>query len=212
MRNGHILRPVHRVKRVHKHLTIFWNHTHTLGQNGPDCINAIVKCARHLIFLGVAGHFELRRHRENGLCSQNRLQPCWQPFLCRGVEAIVKIIGNGKSAVMKQNGKSFGTKVPQRAGIARHPLLDAGLTDSRFAVRPNTNAALANAKRQTICTSKAVVMTCAAGNVLVSRQDFVIEKKLSNPGTLRRKTVVISFGKWRGIGCCTCLARHRQRT
>ena len=73
MRDGDIGGTVDIVKGLDKHIPIFRNHADTLCKNRPDCVNPIVKRPCHFVFLRVAGHFELRRHRKYGLRTKHRL-------------------------------------------------------------------------------------------------------------------------------------------
>ena len=71
MRDRDILGHVDIVEGLNEHLSIVRDRTHAFGDDGPAQINAIRNRACHIVFTNIAGHFELSRHRENGLrCQQ----------------------------------------------------------------------------------------------------------------------------------------------
>ena len=76
---------------------------------------------------------------------------------------------------MEQDCEVLCRQIPQRTGIARNAFVYPRLTAARVAVRPHTNSTFTNAKRQSVSAAKAVMMTGAAGNIPVARQNLVIK-------------------------------------
>ena len=200
MRNGYVLRPVDSVESVDKHLSIFWDHADAFRKDWPDGVYPVMEGPGDLVLLRIAGHFELCRHRENGLRPQHRLQPVRQPFLSRCIEAIIKIVCQRQTPVMEQNGERLCPQVPQSAGVPRHAFLDPRFAGPGMALRPDTDTALADSKGQAIGAAKTMMMAGAAGDIPVPGQNLVIEQQLSDLGASRRKAMII----------CVC-QRIRQR-
>ena len=147
MGNGDLLGRVNIVKCFDKHLAIFRNDAHPLGEDRPDSVDPVMQGTGHLIFFWIAGHFKLCRHGKDSLCAQNSFEAMWQPFLGRCVEPVIEIICNRQPPVMKQDGEFLGRQIPQGAGIARHAFANPRLAGTRMTVRPNTYTAFTNAQR-----------------------------------------------------------------
>lgn len=88
-------------------------------------------------------------------------------------------------------------QVPEGRGVARNTGMDAHRPIRGDARRSQTCSAFANPKGQAVTTSKFVVVAGSARDVLVSRQDFVVEQKLTDFGLCRIEGKEIPFRQGR---------------
>jgi len=69
----------------------------------------------------------------------------------------------------------FMPQIPQRGGIAWNALFDFIIARASAALRAYPHTAFANAKAKPITTAMVRVMACAATNVTIARENFIIK-------------------------------------
>ena len=77
------------------------------------------------------------------------------------------------------------SQVPKGRGVSWDQLANRIITRSCGAIRANTNAAFANTKRQSVTACMIMKVACAAGDIFVAGENFVIEQKLSDARLIR---------------------------
>ena len=79
---------------------------------------------------------------------------------------------------MKNVADALVPDVPERRRVARDAFADA----DGDPIRPNTCPAFSDPKGQSIAPRKVMVMTCAARNIAISAEDFIVKQQLANAG------------------------------
>lgn len=79
---------------------------------------------------------------------------------------------------MKQHVNRIMSYIPKAWRIARDAFADV----DGDPIRPNTCPAFSDPKGQSIAPRKFMVMTCAARNIAISAEDFIVKQQLANAG------------------------------
>ena len=100
---------------------------------------------------------------------------------------------------MEQNVYVFRPKIPQSWCVPWNAFFDAIRAGACHALGPETLAAFTNAEAETIGTTKVMVMTGAARDISVARQDLVIEQKLTDFRFFRIKSdeIIVRQRPWK---------------
>ena len=112
---------------------------------------------------------------------------------------------------MEQNADLLRPQIPQSGRVARDTLANAIVAISGRAFRANTLSAFTDTKRQSVCSAMVMMMACAAGNVLITRQNFVVKQQLAKLRLLCIKGNEIIVGKGAGQIGRRC-AHHTDQT
>lgn len=180
MYNGDVAGAVDIVKTCHKLCFVVGNFLHAPRDKGPGGINTRRGCAGDWIFLRIACHLELRGQWEKRLRCGDIVETFGQePFRRRGKPVVVTVIPKDP-AIMKQIANAFVSDVPKRWRMARNASSNTRFSSAGGALWAKAKPALTYAQAKPICAAIVVMMACAAGDILVTTQYFIIEKQLSD--------------------------------
>ena len=196
MRYIDVERVVHIIEGGDELRGVLRDNSDPFGQDRPDCVDPVVSRARHLIFLWIARHFELRGQRKQGLNGKNAVETLRKPFLSRRIEPIFVDVRHCDPAIVKERVNFFGPQVPKRRCVARDALGDAFCAGAWRPLRANAYPPLTYSKRQTVGAGVIGAVTGATGNISIARQDRVEKQQLTQFDLQRVETLKVRGLQW----------------